>query len=114
MKDTSLSARRALRESASGYAFILPQMIGFFLFVLICEEPPQHPPCPLKCFVPERIPVNTRIKSTAIIISFTIFPRSFLHIYFQFIKTFIRQDIFQHTGLFFCLLLINSRLYQDF
>ena len=35
MKDTSLSARRALRESASGYAFILPQMIGFFLFVLI-------------------------------------------------------------------------------
>ena len=34
MKDTSLSARRALRESASGYAFILPQMIGFFLFVL--------------------------------------------------------------------------------
>ena len=34
MKDTSLSARRALRESASGYAFILPQMIGLFVVVL--------------------------------------------------------------------------------
>ena len=96
------------------YPLLTYDIFQFFLFVLICEEPPQHPPCPLKCFVPERIPVNTRIKSTAIIISFTIFPRSFLHIYFQFIKTFIRQDIFQHTGLFFCLLLINSRLYQDF
>ena len=83
------------------YPLLTYDIFQFFLFVLICEEPPQHPPCPLKCFVPERIPVNTRIKSTAIIISFTIFPRSFLHIYFQFIKTFIRQDIFQHTGLFF-------------
>lgn len=50
MKDTSLSARRALRESASGYAFILPQMIGFFLFcpdsagkcVHLLVPEPQH------------------------------------------------------------------------
>lgn len=35
MKNDSLLKRRRLSEYATGYAFILPQMIGFFLFVLI-------------------------------------------------------------------------------
>ncbi len=44
---------------------------SFFFLVFTVELPPQHPPCPLKCFTLPRIAIKKTTISTTMIISFS-------------------------------------------